>query len=78
MLVTESVANLLVPGYAANMSSFAWSEMRAFPNQAVLGDAAGVTAAYCVLNATYPNTLDMMDINIIQNMLLAEGARLDK
>ena len=78
VLVTESVANLLVPGYAANMSSLAWNEMRAFPNQAVLGDAAGVTAAYCVLNSTCPNSLDMLDISIIQNMLRTEGARLDK
>lgn len=37
-LVTGYVANLLVAGYAAGMSSFAWAEGRVIPNLCVLGE----------------------------------------
>lgn len=78
VLKTEYVANLLIPGYAANMSSFAWGELRVFPNQAVLGDAAGVAAAYCHNNSKYPYNLTTSDIAQIQNSLRTVGAKLEK
>jgi len=78
VLKTEYVANLLIPGYAANMSSFAWGEMRVFPNQAVLGDAAGVAAAYCYNNSKYPYNLVASDITKIQRSLVTAGAIVNK
>jgi len=56
-LVHSSISNLMLPGYAANVTPFAWSEVRLIPNLCVLGDAAGVTAAYIVnYNADNTNT----------------------
>lgn len=78
VLKTDYVANLILAGYAVNMSSFAWGEMRVFPNQAVVGDAAGVTAAYCHNNSKYPTYLGASDISVIQNNLIAVGAKLNK
>lgn len=43
-LVSPELSNVLIPGYAANISSFAWTAMRVYPNLIVLGDAAGVAA----------------------------------
>lgn len=78
VLKTDYVANLILAGYAVNMSSFAWGEMRVFPNQAVIGDAAGVTAAYCHNNNKYPTYLGTSDISVIQNNLTSIGAKLNK
>lgn len=49
-LTTKYVPNMLIPGYAVNASSFAWSEIRVLPNLCVLGDAAGIAAVTCLLS----------------------------
>lgn len=78
-LTTNYVANLLLPGYAAGVSSFAWGEIRVFPNLCVLGDAAGIAAAYCVNSGKYPLYLNSSDIASIQNTLASSaGARINK
>lgn len=78
ILLTPFVENLLIPGYAANCSSFAWSEVRALPNLAVLGDAAGVAAAYAVNRNKKPGSFTTTDIQAIQDGLRAMNVRLDK
>ena len=68
-LITNQVSNLLLPGYAAGVSSEAWGLVRIFANLCVLGDAAGVTAAYSVADGTDPLFLNEADIRGIQNCL---------
>lgn len=70
-LTTNYVANLLIPGYAVGVSSFAWGEVRVFPNLCVLGDAAGVAAAYCITNNKQPLYLSSSDINTVRNKIVA-------
>lgn len=77
-LTTNYVANLLIPGYAAGIASFGWSECRVIPNLCVLGDAAGVAAAYAVNNGKQPGQLTATDISAIQKTLLSYGACLEK
>lgn len=77
-LTTAYVANLLIPGYAAGISSFGWSECRVIPNQCVLGDAAGIAAAYAVNNGKHPLQFTTSDIASIQTKLNAISARLNK
>lgn len=78
VLTTNYVANLLICGYAAGIASFGWSECRVIPNLCVLGDAAGVSAAYAVKNGKQPTYLALEDIAVIQTALRKYGARLDK
>lgn len=68
-LITNQVSNLLLPGYAAGVSSEAWGLVRIFANLCVLGDAAGVTAAYSIADRTDPLFLNEADIIGIQNCL---------
>lgn len=78
-LTTNYISNLLLPGYAASVSSFSWGEVRVFPNLCVLGDAAGITAAYCLNNNKQPLYLEDSDIATIQNLLLSVAeAKLEK
>lgn len=77
-LATNFVYNLLIPGYAAGMSSFAWAEARTLPNQCVLGDAAGVAAAYAVTNSKDPLNFSSSDISKIQTTLKNSDAKLEK
>lgn len=77
-LITNYVANLLIPGYAAGIASFGWSECRVIPNLCVLGDAAGVAAAYAVKCGKYPGSLSAADISAIQTTLTSCDARLNK
>lgn len=77
-ITTNFVCNLLIPGYAACISSFAWAEARTLPNQCVLGDAAGVTAAYAVNNNKLFWNFGSTDIDNVQTILRNSGARLDK
>ena len=78
-LTTGYVANLLLPGYAVGVSSFSWGETRVFPNLSVLGDAAGVAAAYCLNNNKQPLYLNHSDVSVIQNTLINSAeARIDK
>ena len=79
-LTTNNVANLLIPGYAAGISSFSWGEVRVFPNLCVLGDAAGVAAAYSVNKKITALEIGSSSVHIkaVQNDLLGVNARLDK
>lgn len=77
-LVTQAIPNLLVAGYGSSISSVAWSELRVFPNICVMGDAAGVAAAYCSINGLKPGYLETDQINAIQSILVSKGAILDK
>ena len=76
-LITNQVSNLLLPGYAAGVSSEAWGLVRIFANLCVLGDAAGVTAAYSIAEGTDPLYLNEADIGGIQDCLRNLGARLE-
>lgn len=79
-ITTDYVANLLIPGYAANISSYAWGELRVFSHLSVLGDAAGIVAAYCCNHNVWP--YDFMyyapHVQAIQNRILAYNGRLAK
>lgn len=77
-LATNFMYNLLIPGYAVGASSFAWAEIRVLPNQCVLGDAAGVAAAYAVKNAKDPLNFSQTDIANIQTLLKSSNALLEK
>ena len=77
-ITSNYVANLLTPGYAACMSSFAWAECRVLPNQCVLGDAAGVAAAYAITHNKDPLRLTASDLSQVQATLRNNGARLEK
>ena len=77
-ITSNYVANLLTPGYAACMSSFAWAECRVLPNQCVLGDAAGVAAAYAITHNKDPLRLTASDLSQVQATLRNSGARLEK
>ena len=77
-IATNFVYNLLIPGYAAGISSLGWSEARVLPNQCVLGDAAGVAAAYAVTNNKQPLSFGSADIAKIQTTLTQSSAKLEK
>ena len=77
-IATNFVYNLLIPGYAASISSLGWSEARVIPNQCVLGDAAGVAAAYAVTNGKMPLQFGASDINAIRNTLTKGNTVVEK
>lgn len=77
-IATNFVYNLLIPGYAAGISSLGWSEARVLPNQCVLGDAAGVAAAYAVTNNKQPLSFGSADIAKIQTTLTQSNALIEK
>jgi hypothetical protein len=77
-LLTSQAPNLLLPGYSANIGSWAWAEARVLPNLTVLGDAAGVSAAYAVHSATDPYNFPSTTITNIQNRIVALGGRINK
>lgn len=77
-LLPQKINNLLVPGYAASISSFAWAELRVLPNLAVLGDAAGVAAVRSLSAKKYPREFSQEDIAWVQKKLIQFGAKLDK
>ncbi len=78
MLLSPSVPNLLIPGYAAGVSSLAWASVRVLPNQCVFGDAAGVAAAYGINNDRLPGEFGDADIGAVRVILLRHGARVEK
>ena len=49
-IYTDKLNNVIISGNASSISSFAWGEMRLLPNMCVIGDAAGVAAAHCIIN----------------------------
>ena len=75
-LTTKYVPNLLISGYAVNASSFAWSEIRVFPNLCVLGDAAGVAAVTALLSGYNP--YELKDIAGVRIVLRRYNAILDR
>ena len=77
-IATNFVYNLLIPGYAAGIASLGWAEARVLPNQCVLGDAAGVAAAYAVTNNKQPLNFGNADIAKIQTTLTQSNALLNK
>lgn len=77
-IATNFVYNLLIPGYAASIASLGWAEARVLPNQCVLGDAAGVAAAYAVTNNKQPLSFSNADITKIQATLTQSSAKLEK
>ncbi|WP_216363910.1 MULTISPECIES: FAD-dependent oxidoreductase [unclassified Neomoorella] len=78
-LLSRPVPNLLIPGYAASISSLAWAELRVLPNQCVLGDAAGVAAAYAVMKGRDPGTFTDADVAAVREILVqCFGVRVDK
>lgn len=50
VMITDAVTNLLVCSYAQNMDPWAWTMLRLLPTLAVMGDAAGVSAAVGIAN----------------------------
>ncbi|OIQ55254.1 FAD dependent oxidoreductase [Moorella thermoacetica] len=79
VLLSRTVPNLLIPGYAASISSLAWAELRVLPNSCVLGDAAGVAAAHAVTKGRDPGTFTDADVAAIREILVQRfGARVDK
>lgn len=60
------------------MSSIAWSAGRTFPNQAVLGDAAGVLAGKAVLNGYQPRLISGAQVAEVQQELKNRDAKLEK
>ena len=79
-LTTGYVANLLIPGYGAGVSAFSWGEVRVFPNLCVLGDAAGIAAAYSINNNIPALEIGRSAVHIkaVQNDLIGANARLEK
>ncbi|WP_135855088.1 FAD-dependent oxidoreductase [Halorussus salinus] len=64
--------NLLLPGYAASISSQAWFEVRVLPNLCVLGDAAGVAAAVSLQQNVLPGQFTADEIAHVQEYLETE------
>lgn len=77
-LLCPPVANLLVPGYAARIESRAWWALRTAPNLCVLGDAAGVAAAYSVREDVPVLRFGTPEVAAVQSWLAGEGAILEK
>jgi hypothetical protein len=77
-ILVPPVQNLLVPGYAARIESRAWWALRTAPNQCVLGDAAGVAAAFSAREGMSVLRFGNPEIAAVQSWLREEGAILDK
>jgi len=77
-ILAPPMSNLLVCGFAASIDSHAWWAMRANPNQCVLGDAAGATAAYALREGRSPLRFGNPEMAAIQSWLQGEGAILEK
>lgn len=77
-LLSPEVTNLLIPGYAANIDSYAWTAMRVYPNLIMLGDAAGTAAGLAYgkkLELAHP---DEAQLKLLQDRLTAIQAILEK
>src|SRR6056297_3298144 len=78
-LTIDRRPNLLVPGYAARVSSQAWFELRVLPNLCVLGDGAGAAAAVALDGDADPAAFDGEMIDELQDRLREDcDAVLDK
>ena len=80
VMTTHFVSNLMLAGYAINASSYAWGELRVFPNLCTIGDAAGIAAAYAAKNNLTALQVGETPAHIanVQSRLRVYGARLDK
>jgi hypothetical protein len=78
VLLHPRLTNVLIPGYAANMDSFAWTAMRVYPNLIVLGDAAGVAAGLALQGKFRIHGPSEQQIALLQQTLVAYKAILDK
>ena len=80
VMTTHYVSNLFLAGYAINASSYAWGELRVFPNLCIIGDAAGIAAAYAAKNGLTALQIGENSTHIanVQSRLRVYGARLDK
>ncbi len=79
-LLTSQAPNLIVAGYSANISPWAWTMMRVLPNLTVMGDAAGVLAAYAVSYATDPINFPAQSgwMTNVRNRIALYGGRVNK
>lgn len=77
-ILCPPVANLLVPGAAARIESRAWWALRTAPNLCVLGDAAGVAAAFSAREDIPVLRFGNPEMAAVQNWLGGEGAILEK
>ncbi|HEU4322469.1 MAG TPA: FAD-dependent oxidoreductase [Roseiflexaceae bacterium] len=79
-LLTSQVPNLILAGYSASVSNWAWTAIRVLPNQAVIGDAAGMLAAYAVNYTADPLAFgsNLTWITNVRNRIKLQGGRVDK
>ncbi|GAB4201380.1 MAG: FAD-dependent oxidoreductase [Roseiflexaceae bacterium] len=79
-LLTSQVPNLILAGYSASIGNWGWTAMRVLPNQTVIGDAAGVLAAYSINYATEPLNFgtNLTWITNVRNRIKLLGGRVDK
>lgn len=78
VLTTPQVANLLIPGYAASIDSFAWTAMRVYPNLIMLGDAAGTAAGLSLTGEFHLQRPTASEMEELHRALRAENAILEK
>lgn len=77
-LLNPALNNVLIPGYAANIDSFAWTAMRVYPNLIVLGDAAGTAAGLAAIGRFEIAQPSAEQIGMLQDTLRAYKAILEK
>jgi hypothetical protein len=75
---TPDVANLLLPGYGANIDSYSWSAMRVFPNLIMLGDAAGAAAGLALAGKFELDKPGQQEMELLQKTLYGQAAILEK
>jgi hypothetical protein len=74
-LVPLGIDNLLVAGRPISSTHEAHSSIRIMPIACAIGEAAGTAAAICAGESVAPRRLD---VNVLQQRLLAQGANLGK
>jgi hypothetical protein len=78
VLLNPVLTNVLIPGYAANIDSFAWTAMRVYPNLIMLGDAAGVASGLALSGAFDLKEPTPEQILALQEELRRQQVILDK
>ncbi|HJV47320.1 MAG TPA: FAD-dependent oxidoreductase [Bacillota bacterium] len=78
VLTTDSIKNVLLPGYAASIDSFSWSAMRVYPNLMVLGDAAGTAAGLALQGQFHLQAPSNQEIEKLQHTLKSLQVIIDK
>lgn len=77
-LLTPTVRNLLLAGYACGSAAMAFTALRVGPNLCVLGDAAGAAAARAVQSGLDPADFGPGEVAALQDDLRRLGVRLEK